>query len=92
MAVKRYRGQVFGKVQGVFFRATAKEVADQLGLVGWIRNEPDGSVRFEVEGPEEALQAFLRWARQGPPRARVDQLVVEEVPPQGTETAFQIRY
>jgi acylphosphatase len=58
-------------VQGVNYRATAAREARRLGLTGWVRNEPDGSVLIDVEGDPEAVEAFLAWSRQGPPNARV---------------------
>ena len=70
---------VSGKVQGVFFRASTKEQADQLGVKGFVRNEPNGDVYIEVEGGEEKLKIFLDWCRRGPNRARVEKVEVEEV-------------
>jgi len=68
--------RVHGLVQGVFFRASAREEAIRLGLAGFARNEPDGSVLIEVEGEEDALDAFVAWCRRGPPRARVERVDV----------------
>ncbi len=90
--IKRYRGKVYGKVQGVYFRATAQEEARRLGLTGWIHNVEDGSVEFEVQGPEEAVKQFLEWAQEGPPAARVDNWKVEEIPIVEGEREFIIRY
>ena len=70
--------RVSGKVQGVFFRASAKTRADQLDVAGNVRNEPDGSVHIEAEGSEESLGAFVDWCRQGPEFARVEQCVVRD--------------
>lgn len=58
-------------MQGVFFRAFAKEKAEQLNLKGFVRNEPDGAVYVEAEGEAEMLDAFVLWCRKGPPRAEV---------------------
>ncbi|MCK6616449.1 MAG: acylphosphatase [Cyclobacteriaceae bacterium] len=69
---------VKGHVQGVFFRASTQEVAGQLGITGFVRNEPDGNVYIEAEGGEEQLQKFIKWCRKGPPRARVDRMEVVE--------------
>jgi acylphosphatase len=66
--------QVFGRVQGVFYRANAAEKARELCLTGFARNEADGSVRIEAEGNAENLNDFLEWNRHGPERARVDKL------------------
>jgi acylphosphatase len=70
--MKRYVIKVTGKVQGVFFRDTARQVATRLGLTGFAHNEPDGSVHIEVEGDESKLQAFVQWCRTGSPYARVE--------------------
>jgi len=70
--------KVSGKVQGVFYRASTKEVADQLGLKGLVRNEHDGSVYIEAEGDESVLARFTDWCKQGPRLAKVDQVEVSE--------------
>ena len=70
--------RVFGHVQGVFFRASARDEARRLGLAGFARNEPDGSVSIEVEGDERALAQFVDWCHEGPPRARVERVEVQE--------------
>ena len=75
--------RVSGNVQGVFFRATAKDTADRLGLSGIVRNEPDGSVYVEAEGEEGALDHFTAWCRQGPPRAKVLTFIREDMEPKG---------
>jgi acylphosphatase len=67
-----YAIRVAGKVQGVFYRASARAEAERLGLGGFVRNEPDGSVYAEAEGEKDALDRFLEWCRRGPPHARVD--------------------
>lgn len=66
---------VTGKVQGVFFRASTKEVADLLGIYGWVMNHKDGSVRIEAEGDEAELRQFTDWLRQGPDGAKVEQVI-----------------
>lgn len=60
-----------GKVQGVFYRATAKEIAEDLGVTGWIKNKADGDVEALVSGTEQQLAAFINWCKQGPPNAVV---------------------
>lgn len=64
--------RVTGRVQGVFFRARTREEAQRLGVTGWVRNEPDGSVRVHVEGEPQAVEALVAWCHHGPPRARVE--------------------
>jgi acylphosphatase len=72
-----------GKVQGVFFRATAKEVADHLGVKGWVKNSGDDDVEAMATGTEEAVQQFIEWCRVGPRKAEVEDVTVtpkEETP------------
>lgn len=68
--------KVFGKVQGVLFRETAKEEAKKLGLAGFVKNQPDGSVYIEAEGNQEALDKFLVWCNDGSERAEVEKIEV----------------
>jgi acylphosphatase len=69
---------VSGKVQGVFFRASAKEAAEKLGITGFARNEKDGSVYIEAEGADEQLEQFVVWCNHGPSNAVVKNIIVEE--------------
>jgi acylphosphatase len=62
---------VKGKVQGVFYRASTKAVADQLGIKGLISNEANGDVFIEAEGDQLSLEMFLDWCKEGPERADV---------------------
>ena len=77
---KLFSIRIIGKVQGVFYRASACDVAKSLGLVGLVRNEMDGSVYVEVAGDAESLTKFIDWCKQGPPKAKVDHLIVDEIP------------
>ena len=77
--MKTVRLTVKGKVQGVFYRATAKDVADLIGIKGWVRNHPDNNVEITATGSEETLQKFINWCKQGPPKARVDEVIIEEL-------------
>lgn len=72
MALKQVHLIVKGRVQGVFFRASAQREARRLGLGGWVRNRPDGSVELVAEGEEELLRDIINWAHRGPGAARVD--------------------
>lgn len=67
-----------GKVQGVFYRATAGKVAKQWGVSGWVRNTKDGHVEIVANGNDEQLEHFVNWCKSGPSLARVDQVEVEE--------------
>ena len=79
MAMIRVHLVIKGEVQGVFYRASAREEALRLGLFGWVRNLPDGDVEAEVEGPDETVQDFVRWCRKGPPAAVVGDVEVERL-------------
>ena len=79
----RRRILVKGLVQGVFFRASAEREAARLGVAGLARNLRDGRVELVVEGSPPAVDAFVNWARIGPPRAQVTGIDIEEERPQG---------
>ena len=66
---------ILGEVQGVFYRASTLEQAQQLRVTGWVQNLPDGSVEIVAEGPKHALDALIEWCKQGPPDARVDEVI-----------------
>lgn len=71
---------VKGKVQGVFFRATAKKKATSLQLVGWVKNTAKGTVEIMASGSGEKLVEFEQWCRSGPPKAEVEDVLVEVAP------------
>jgi acylphosphatase len=71
-----YNVLITGKVQGVYYRASAKDKAIALGLSGFVRNEPDGSVYLEAEGNEEKVKALVEWCKLGPPSAIVERVDV----------------
>ena len=68
-----------GKVQGVFFRASTREVALELGLLGWAKNCTDGSVEIVMSGTEDAVLELEAWLQHGPSHARVDSLQCEKL-------------
>ena len=74
--MRRARVRVRGDVQCVFFRAEARSRAESLGLAGWIRNEPDGSVEAVFAGEPERVATMVEWCRRGPRGARVDDVEV----------------
>jgi acylphosphatase len=80
--MKTIRLTIKGQVQGVFYRATAKDVADLIGVKGWVRNLPDSNVEITATASEETLQKFINWCKQGPPRANVDEVIIEELSPE----------
>jgi acylphosphatase len=88
--MRRVHVRIRGRVQGVFFRAEARVRAESLGLAGWVRNAPDGSVEVEFEGDEERVESMLGWCRRGPSGANVDDVQVESEEPTG-ETGFSVR-
>jgi len=69
---------ITGKVQGVFYRATAKKIANQLNIKGWIKNTKDGNVEATATGNEEQLKEFINWCKQGPENAKVEEVIVEQ--------------
>lgn len=75
----RVRIVVSGRVQGVFFRASARDQAERLGIGGFARNQPDGSVLIEAEGPSGAVERFREWCTIGPTRANVQDIDVTPI-------------
>ncbi len=82
---------VFGKVQGVFFRAFTARVARFLGICGWVRNEEDGSVRIIAEGSKDTLLSFLEKVKKGPPLARVRSIKVKWTKAKGEFDNFEVK-
>jgi acylphosphatase len=68
-----------GKVQGVFYRASAKEVAKEIDLTGWISNSGNGDVEAIVSGTQTQLDIFITWCQNGPKRAEVSEVVISKV-------------
>ena len=83
--------RVTGRVQGVFFRAWTRDEAKALGLTGWVRNDADGSVEAHLEGSDAAVEKMVDLMGQGPSHARVDEVDVEEVDPEGFDR-FEVRH
>jgi acylphosphatase len=73
--------RITGMVQGVSFRAYTRQQAQGLGVTGWVRNEPDGSVAGHFEGPAHAVDALVEWCRQGPAYAEVRGVAVTDAEP-----------
>lgn len=76
MEIKHLNIKISGFVQGIFFRTTAKGEAEKLGIKGFARNEPDGSVYIEAEGEKENLDKFIKWCHKGPPLAKVEKVKI----------------
>lgn len=89
--IKRASIHIIGRVQGVFYRVRARDHAESLGVSGFVRNEPDGSVYIEAEAEEGTLDRFVEWCGQGSTYADVGNVRVEGMEPAGDE-GFEIRY
>jgi acylphosphatase len=83
---------VHGDVQGVGFRAFTQRKAQHLGVVGWVRNNYDGTVEAWAEGAPARLETFIQNVRQGPPGGYVERLDIQWRPAKGEFASFQIRY
>jgi len=86
----RRRVEVYGRVQGVWFRGSTERRARALGLAGWVRNRADGSVEAVFEGSQSAVDAALAFCREGPRGARVERVEVSEEEPEGL-AGFEVR-
>lgn len=86
----RRRVLVHGRVQGVFFRDSTREEAQRRGVSGWVSNRSDGAVEAVFEGPADAVQELVQFARTGPKRASVRDVEVREEPPEGL-SSFEVR-
>jgi acylphosphatase len=90
LELKRFKIIVSGTVQGVFYRSSAKDKADELGVKGFVRNEPNGDVYLEAEAEEDILYKFIKWCNIGPMLAKVDR--IEAIPDEVVGfTSFEIK-
>jgi len=83
---------IYGRVQGVFFRASTREEAQRIGVGGWVRNLSDGSVEALFEGETLKVEAVLGWCHKGPSGARVSSVDISYEPYKGEFKRFEIRY
>ncbi|HIE34064.1 MAG TPA: acylphosphatase [Candidatus Altiarchaeales archaeon] len=83
---------ISGRVQGVFFRASTRDKALELGLTGWVRNLPDDRVEAVFEGEEEKVKEMLKWCNKGPAFASVSDVEYTIEKPTGEFSSFEIRY
>ncbi len=81
-----------GRVHGVFYRVSARHEALRLGLTGWVRNCPDGSVELVAQGPRPLCEELLRYCHEGPPGARVDEIDVSWGEASGEYAGFDVHY
>ncbi len=88
---KAVRAEVRGRVQGVWYRAHTEKRARELGVVGYVRNLPDGSVEIVAEGEASRVDLLVEWAWEGSPHSDVTSVDVEERPPEAF-TSFETRY
>ena len=84
--------RIYGKVQGVFFRMETQQAANKYGVVGWVRNLPDGSVEALFEGDRWRVEKLIKWCETGPPLAEVMDVDVRWEPYSGTYDRFDITY
>ena len=90
--IERMRVHITGRVQGVWYRGSMEREATRLGVSGWVRNLPDGSVEAIVEGPPAAVRALVAWCATGPPGARVAHVATSPEPAGGELRGFHIRH
>lgn len=89
---RRVRFRVVGRVQGVAYRASAVDVAVELGVFGWVRNLVSGdAVEGVVQGPATDVDSFLAWAAKGPPGARIDRITTSDEEISDNLQKFEIR-
>lgn len=84
--------RIIGKVQGVWFRAFARDNALSLNLDGWVKNDPDGSVFGEALGSEKNIEQFIHILRKGSPNSKVEDVLFEETPEMVQLPKFEIRF
>ena len=84
--------RIIGKVQGVWFRAFARDNALSLNLEGWVKNDPDGSVFGEALGSEKNIEQFIHILRKGSPNSKVEDVLFEETPEMVQLPKFEIRF
>ena len=89
--MQRVRMTASGLVQGVFFRDSTRREARRLGVIGWVRNQPDGTVLVEAQGDESAVDTLIDFCRRGPGHARVDDLLVESIDVRSDDATFEVR-
>lgn len=88
----RLHAVVYGDVQGVNYRASTRRQAQSLGVAGWVRNLPDGSVEVVAEGARPRVQQLLHWLHTGPSAARVHDVRATWHPAAGEFTQFTVRF
>lgn len=92
MRMRAIRALVHGRVQGVFFRAYTRDKAHQLNLVGWVRNNRDGTVECLAQGPDQAINEFIEFLHRGSPSAHVDDVAIIDISLDSSLRDFRITY
>jgi len=90
--MKKVRAIVTGRVQGVWFRASVADKARELGVNGYVRNLPDGSVEFVAAGDDHKVDSLVQWANHGPPLASVAKVRVEPLDSDEEFTGFRLAF
>ena len=88
---ERAQVRITGEVQGVFFRDSTRQKAEELGLSGWVKNAPDGNVEAVFEGPSDGVREIVAWCEQGPPNASVANVEADFEPAHDDLTGFEVR-
>ena len=88
----RAHAVISGQVQGVFYRATTKETAENLGIRGWVKNRPDGNVEAIFEGEKKYVDLVLKWCHEGPLYAKVKRVDISWEEYSGEYCDFRIAY
>jgi acylphosphatase len=88
---ERAHVRISGQVQGVFFRDSTRQKAEDLSLAGWVKNLPDGRVEAVFEGPSEQVREMLRWCEEGPRHASVEHVDTDFEDADGNSTGFEVR-
>ena len=83
---------ISGRVQGVWFRASARDKAQQLGLTGWVKNTSEGNVEAVFEGEEKLINEMLDWCHHGPPLSEVKNVEIKKRRPSNDFDDFSVKY
>ena len=89
--LERAHVRISGQVQGVFFRDSARQKAEELNLAGWVKNLPDGRVEAVFEGPPDSVEEMLGWCEVGPQQATVENVDADIEDPGGDLSGFEVR-
>jgi acylphosphatase len=88
--LQRAHVMVSGQVQGVFFRDSTRQKAEELGLAGWVKNTSDGQVEALFEGPSQKVREMVRWCEEGPQQASVENVDTDFEAADGDLEAFEV--